>query len=307
MFCALRLLKIRGVRSGFIDHLSQHTRVLQHRARAKHVLVERLMGPVLHEQRRLQAFQNRLLMDVRIRVVNEDTRLCISIGIDVEIVSSAGNAASDKLAVILEIHRVDHLAALVGTDLTDSVINVFTLLRARHQVRRCLHANRHQVEVPAETDALLNLHIQEFVRRDRLKILCCVADGCSEEAAVCLQNVHRLHDACKDTIAAAKVIDLREAFQRDGEAQVSDLADLLRKFVIDQGSIRVRMEFAVMVLFAKLQDVCLADERLAAREHVEVYAKLLALRDNAVQVLKAQIQLVTILRSPAASAVQVAG
>ena len=62
-----------------------------------------------------------------------------------------------------------------------------------------------------------------------------------------------------------------------------------------------------MMFFAELQDVCLADKRLTAREHVEVYAKLLALCNNTVQILEAQVQLVTILCSPAASAVQVAG
>ena len=163
------------------------------------------------------------------------------------------------------------------------------------------------MEVPAETDALLNLHIQEFVGCDCLEILCCVADRCPEEAAVRLQNIHRLHDARKDTITAAKIIDLGEAFQGNGEAQVSDLADLLRKLIIDQSSVRVGVELTVMVLFAELQDVCLADKRLAACEHVKVYAKLLALRDDAVQVLEAQVQLVSILGRPAASAVQVAG
>ena len=61
------------------------------------------------------------------------------------------------------------------------------------------------------------------------------------------------------------------------------------------------------MLFGQLQDVGLADQRLAAGEHVEVHAQLLALRDDLVHIVEAQVVLVAVLAGPAAHAVHVAG
>ena len=59
----------------------------------------------------------------------EKTWLSIAVGIDMELVSSSCDTASDKLAVVLEIHCENSLAACLISDLTDTVLDVKPLLR----------------------------------------------------------------------------------------------------------------------------------------------------------------------------------
>ena len=61
------------------------------------------------------------------------------------------------------------------------------------------------------------------------------------------------------------------------------------------------------MLLAQLDEVVLADQRLAARVDIHVDAELFALLDNGVDVLVAQVEPVAVVGSPAALAVQVAG
>ena len=84
----------------------------------------------------------------------------------------------------------------------------------------------------AETDALLNLQIQELVAGYRLQIILCVGDRGSEQAAMLLQNVHGMHDSAEYALAAAHVVDLGKSLQRNGETEVADLPDLLRKRIL---------------------------------------------------------------------------
>ena len=74
-------------------------------------------------------------MDVCTGIVNEHTRLHIAVCIDVHVVPAAGDAAADKLTVVLEIHCKDLLAALFAADLADTVIHVLSLLFRRKQLR----------------------------------------------------------------------------------------------------------------------------------------------------------------------------
>ena len=62
--------KIGRMCAGLFDHLAQHLRVLEHRAGAEMVLVERLTVMVGHEDRRTQAVDQRLLTDVAVGVVD---------------------------------------------------------------------------------------------------------------------------------------------------------------------------------------------------------------------------------------------
>ena len=157
-------------------------------------------------------------MNIRARIMDEHAGLRIAVRIDVEIISAARDASADEFPVILEIHGEDRLSAAAAADLTDSVINIFTLLRIRHQFRCRIHADRHQMEIPAEAHALFDLQIQELITGDRLKVILCVGDRGPEQAAVLLQNIHGMHDSAEHALAAAHVIDLGEPLQRDGEA-----------------------------------------------------------------------------------------
>ena len=61
------------------------------------------------------------------------------------------------------------------------------------------------------------------------------------------------------------------------------------------------------MLAADLDEVFLAYQRFAAGVDIKVHAHFLALGDDGVDLLKAQVQLVAVFRGPAAGAVQVAG
>jgi hypothetical protein len=86
------------------------------------VLVEGLAVVISHEQRTVQNFQNALVVDIGIGVVDEHARLCVTGRVDVEVVASAGNAAAHKLAIVLEIHRVERDIALFRAQIADAVI-----------------------------------------------------------------------------------------------------------------------------------------------------------------------------------------
>ena len=61
------------------------------------------------------------------------------------------------------------------------------------------------------------------------------------------------------------------------------------------------------MLLTQRDDVLLAHQGLAAGVNVQIDAKLLALGDDGVDLVKGQIELIAVLRRPAAGAVQVAG
>ena len=60
-------------------------------------------------------------MDVGVGVVDKDARLHIAGGVDVGILATAGNAAVDVLAIVLEVDAEDGLAAGVAADLAYTV------------------------------------------------------------------------------------------------------------------------------------------------------------------------------------------
>ena len=123
------------------------------------VAVERLSIAVCLEQRLLQCFDQGNFVDVGAGVMDENTRLHIAVCIDMAVVSSSCDTASDELTVVLEIHNKDLFVALIGTDLTQSVIDIFSLLNRRHQLRCCIHTNRHKVEIPAVAAAMFDQQI----------------------------------------------------------------------------------------------------------------------------------------------------
>ena len=92
------------------------------------VVVEGLVVTVCHEQRLFQALQDAVLMDVGTGVVDKYARLCITVCIDVEVVTSTGDTSANEFTIVLEIHCVDGFATLPSTDFTDTFNHVLTLL-----------------------------------------------------------------------------------------------------------------------------------------------------------------------------------
>ena len=67
-------------------------------------------------------------MDVGTRVMDKYARLCITVCIDVEVVTSTGDTSSNELTIVLEVHCIDGFAAFPATDFTDTFNHVLTLL-----------------------------------------------------------------------------------------------------------------------------------------------------------------------------------
>ena len=89
--------------------MGETARVIQQRAGTQMILVEGLIFPVLHEQRGFIGFQKGVLFDVAVCVMNKGAWLDVSVGVDMEIRTAAGNAAFYIFAVIPEIQSKDGL------------------------------------------------------------------------------------------------------------------------------------------------------------------------------------------------------
>ena len=128
------------------------------------------------EQRALQDFEQALLLDVGVAVMDEYAGLCVSGRVDVEVLTAAGDAAVHILTVILEIHGEELNVALRVTDMTDALDDFHTLLRSRKQVGNRVVADRHIVEEEAEAGALLRQEAEELVAGDGVEVVFGVAD-----------------------------------------------------------------------------------------------------------------------------------
>ena len=170
------------------------------------VAVERLSFMVSHEKRALQHLEDRVLVDVRVREVDEHAGLRIAARVDVEVVSSARDAAADELAVVLEVHGIELDVTLRGAEIADPLDHLFPLLRCGHELRNGVVADRHVVEVEAVSRALGGDEAQELLAGDGVDIRAGVADRRAEDDAVLLEQVHRLHDRVIVAGAAARVV-----------------------------------------------------------------------------------------------------
>ena len=79
--------------------------------------------------------------------MRENARVDVARRIDVQITASAGNAASHKFAIILEIKRKQ---GFLLTHFTNEAIQVLALLGAGHKIRRRPSTYRHEREDPGK-------------------------------------------------------------------------------------------------------------------------------------------------------------
>ena len=121
-----------------------------------------------------------------------------------------------------------------------------------------------------------------------------------------MEEVHGAHDLVIGAVAAARVVGVLVALERDGEHDVAQTLDLVAERLVDEGRVGEDVEEAVVVLLGKAQDVLLAHQGLAAGHHVEVAAKLGALRDDLVALLVREVLPLLVVSRPAANAVLVA-
>ena len=110
-----------------------------------------------------------------------------------------------------------------------------------------------------------------------------------------------------NTVAAAGVGRFLKAFKRDGRDEVLHAQHIVGKLFVDERTVRKGKEDAVIVLLAELDEIGLAHEGFTAGVDVHVHAHVLALADDIVDLVKGEVELVAVFRSPAAGAVQIAG
>ena len=195
---------------------------------------------------------------------------------------------------------------MVTADPADSLNHVLALFRCQEKIRACSASDRHVMEVPEHLAALLDQHVQELVAGDDLVVDGCVADGCPEQALVLLHQVHRMHDLVEGSLAAAAVVRLLKALDGDVGADIADTNHLLAELLIDQCSVCVEQEIAVLEFLRKTDNVLLAHHRLPAGHDISMDAQLTSLLYNALKLLICQRKRMTIFCRPAAGAAEIA-
>ena len=239
--------------------------------------------------------------------MNKYTRIYITICIDMQITASSSYTSSNILAIILEVDAEDRLAAGKAADLAYTLDHVLTLFGIQHQVNVSTIADGHIVEVPVEANTMADEHIHEFIAGNSLVVGGSVADAGTKQQAVHFHDVHSVNNALEHAFAAAAVGGIIQALNGQEESHVADFLDFLAESIVDQSTIGEQVEHGALVLGSQLEQILLAAGRLTAGAHVPVDAQRLALGDDAVHILKAEVQAVAVLGSPAALAMQVAG
>ncbi len=237
--------------------------------------------------------------------MDEHAGVAVAVGVDVEEPPPAGDTAAHILAVILEVHHKDGLGAAVLVP--NLVINILPLLRRGQQIRGGVVAHRHIVEAPDEIGPHVDQLVDKFLRDDGIHVGAGVAGGDAEGQAALLQNLHGANDLLVHAVAPAAIGGLLEALQGDGRHKVLDPQHIIGKLLVDQGAVGEAQECAVVVLLAQANEILLPHHRLAAGVNVQIYAQLLALLNDIVDLVKGQVQLVAVLGGPAAGTVQVTG
>ena len=100
------------------------------------------------------------------------------------------------------------------------------------------------------------------------------------------QELHGMLDLDVGALAAAGIGGVLVALGADGRDKVCHADHVIAKRLVDQGGVGEAKEHTILVLFTDLDEVVLADERLAARIDVDMRAELFALRDDRVDVFK---------------------
>ena len=148
-------------------------------------------------------------MDISIRIMDEYTRFCVAICINMEIVSSSSDTSANKFPIVLEIHGEDSRAMFHVTDLSYTVLYINTLLRIQKQINRCCISNRHVMEIQSITTSFFHKHIDKFFTCNTLVVRTCVADRCTEYKTMFFQKIHGMHNFIIYTGSTTHIIDIR--------------------------------------------------------------------------------------------------
>ena len=218
-----------------MDHLRKRAVVVKKRARSEIVRGEGLMLGVLLEERSLKGFNQRMLVDIRIGVVDECAWLAVSVRIDVQIEPSACDTAFHILPIIPEVHCEDWLCMPVFTDL---VVHIFPVLSSCHEVGRSTYADRHVCEEPCELGTHIDHPVEILLGTDDLVVLMCIAAGHSEWKLMLLEDCHRLHNLVICSMASSGICCFAKALDGYSRDEVLHAEHILGEFIIDERSVR---------------------------------------------------------------------
>ena len=163
------------------------------------------------------------------------------------------------------------------------------------------------MEVEAEVCTLIAEETHKLIAGNGFDVVAGVADGGAEQDAVLLEQIHRAHNGSIVALAAAGIVGLRGALNGQHKRNIAQTNHFLAERFIDQGGVGIDGKLHIVVLLGQLEDISLAHQRLTAGEHVQINAQLLALGDDLIHIVKAQVVLVAVLTGPAAHAVHIAG
>lgn len=121
-----------------------------------------------------------------------------------------------------------------------------------------------------------------------------------------VQQIHGGLHLGVGTLASTSVGGGLIALGRDCRDEVLDADHLLAELLVDERGVGEAQERAIRMGLAEPDEVVLSHQRLTARVDVDVNTEFLALADDGVDLVVAQVELVAILRRPATRAVQVA-
>ena len=141
--------------------------IIQQRTRTQMIFIKRLALLISLKQGRTKCFQQRNLLYIDCRIMNESTRFDIPIGIDMEIITSSGDTSPDILPVIPEIHSKDRLCL---TEHTYLLVHEFPLFGSHHQFGYSIVTDRHISEIPNKSSPLVDHKIKIFRRPDDIDV-----------------------------------------------------------------------------------------------------------------------------------------
>ena len=209
MFRCFLGLEVCGMCAGFLDDTLQDLRVLQHRAWTEHVVIEWLVIMVSHEQRLFQDLENCILVNISIRVMNKYAWFCITVCINMEVVSSTCDTSSYEFTIVLEVHGKDSRAVFHITDLSYTILHINTLFRIQKQINGSCVSNRHIVEIQSVTSSFVDEHLDERFTGNALVVCACVADGSTKYKSVLFEQIHRMHNFVVYTVSTTHVVYVR--------------------------------------------------------------------------------------------------
>ena len=239
--------------------------------------------------------------------MDEHTGFRISIGINMEVISSSCNTAPNKLSIILKIHGKQSRSVFHVSNLSYSVMHINSLFCCWKKLQRSIVSNWHIMKIQRITAALFYQHVYKFITGHTVNVLACITDGSAKNKPVFLQQLHGMHYFAINAFSTPQVIDFRLSFQTKSQKQISDFLHLMTKLLIYKSSIGICKKHTVVMFFAECNYIFLAYHRFSACQHIEVNAQFFSLSDNRIHFLKGKIQLVSILCGPTPCTMEITG